>query len=293
MIMKNKSLKSTLGAAVTLAAMTLGTSAAFAETNLDKTLVINGETAIVTRAPAAAHLEGALDEVFSGWIFRKDETQTAQMDDFDNPGMIFVDIAQDAWDTVAGTEGKSCASCHGDVSESMAGVKATYPKWREDGGLVRSIDMEINNCRTTRMGAEPYKLTGGKMTAMNALITLQSRGMPVNVAVDGPAQSMWEQGKELYYTKTGQLEMSCANCHEDNYDLHIRADHLSQGQINGFPVYRLKNAKLNSVHARFKGCVRDTRAETYKPGSQEFLALELYVASRGNGLSVEGPSIRN
>ena len=73
----------------------------------------------------------------------------------------------------------------------------------------------------------------------------------------------------------------------------IRADHLSQGQINGFPTYRLKNAKLNTVHGRFKGCVRDTRAETYKPGSEEFIALELYVASRGNGLSVEGPSVRN
>jgi len=290
--MKNNSLKGTLGMASIVVAMTLGASAVFAETDLGKELIINGETKIVTRAPAPSHIEG-LDEVFSGWIFRKDETQAAQMDDFDNPGMIFVDIAMDAWNTVEGTEGKSCASCHGDVEESMAGVKATYPKWREDAGGVRSIDMEINNCRTTRMGAEPWKLTKGKMTAMNALITLQSRGMPVNVAIDGPAQSMWERGKEMYYTKTGQLEMSCANCHEDNYDMFIRADHLSQGQINGFPVYRLKNAKLNSVHARFKGCVRDTRAETYKPGSEEFLALELYVASRGNGLSVEGPSIRN
>ena len=128
---------------------------------------------------------------------------------------------------------------------------------------------------------------------MTALISVQSRGMPVNVAIDGPAQSVWEQGKELYYTRTGQLELSCANCHEDNYGNMIRADHLSQGQINGFPVYRLKNAKLNTAHARFKGCVRDTRAETYNPGSAEFIALELYVASRGNGLSVEAPSVRN
>ncbi|AXX97016.1 sulfur oxidation c-type cytochrome SoxA [Profundibacter amoris] len=291
--MKNKSLKATFGAAAAMAVLALGSSAAFAETDLDKELIVNGEEKLVTRAPAADHLKGNLDEVFSGWVFRADETQALQMDDFDNPGMIFVDQAMDAWNTVEGTEGKSCASCHGDVEESMAGVKAVYPKWNEAAGEVRSLDMQINDCRTTRMGAEPWKLTKGKMTAMNALITLQSRGMPVNVAIDGPVQSMWERGKEMYYTKTGQLEMSCANCHEDNYDRRIRADHLSQGQINGFPVYRLKNAKLNAVHARFKGCVRDTRAETYKPGSEDFLALELYVASRGNGLSVEGPSIRN
>ncbi len=291
--MKDKSLKVTLGIAAAFAAFTLGSTAAFSEADLDKELIVNGEEKLVTRAPAADHLKGHLDEVYSGWLFRADETQSLQMDDFDNPGMIFVDQARDAWDKVEGTEGKSCASCHGSVEESMAGVKAVYPKWNEAAGELRSLDMQINDCRVNRMGAEPWKLTKGKMTAMNALITLQSRGMPVNVAIDGPVQSMWERGKEMYYTKTGQLEMSCANCHEDNYGKHIRADHLSQGQINGFPVYRLKNAKLNAVHARFKGCVRDTRAETYKPGSEDFLALELYVASRGNGLSVEGPSVRN
>ena len=291
--MKNKSLKATFGAAAAMAVLALGSSAVFAETDLDKELVVNGEEKLVTHAPAADHLKGHLDDVYSGWLFRADETQALQMDDFDNPGMIFVDQARDAWDTVEGTEGKSCASCHGAVEESMVGVKAVYPKWNEAAGEVRSLDMQINDCRVNRMGAEPWKLTKGKMTAMNALITLQSRGMPVNVAIDGPVREMWERGKEMYYTKTGQLEMSCASCHEEHYDNYIRADHLSQGQINGFPVYRLKNAKLNAVHARFKGCVRDTRAETYKPGSEDFLALELYVASRGNGLSVEGPSVRN
>jgi sulfur-oxidizing protein SoxA len=143
------------------------------------------------------------------------------------------------------------------------------------------------------MQAEPWKYGGGDMVNMVALISSVSRGMPVNVAIDGPVRETWEKGKELYYTRFGQLELSCANCHEDNYGRMIRADHLSQGQINGFPTYRLKNTKLNGAHNRFKGCIRDTRAETFAEGSPEFTALELYVASRGNGLSVEGPSIRN
>ena len=175
----------------------------------------------------------------------------------------------------------------------MAGVRAVYPKWNEDAGEVRTLAMQINDCRENQMGAEKYGYTSGNMASMEALISVQSRGMPVNVAIDGPVAAVWEKGKELYYTRTGQLELSCANCHEDNYGNMIRADHLSQGQINGFPAYRLKNAKLNTSHARFKGCVRDTRAETFKPGGEEFIALELYVASRGNGLSVEAPSVRN
>jgi sulfur-oxidizing protein SoxA len=269
----------------------LTTSLAFADP-VDDALILNEETNMVTRTAAPAHLADAVDEVMSGWLFRGTETRAMQADDFDNPGMIFVEQAQDAWMTAEGTEGKSCSSCHNDM-DSMAGVKATYPKWNEAAGEVRTLQMQMNDCRTERMGAEAWGYDKGPAINMEAALSSVSRGMPVNVAVDGPAQSTWELGKELYYTRTGQLELSCANCHEDSYGMMIRADHLSQGQINGFPVYRLKNTKLNGAHSRFKGCVRDTRAETYKPGSAEFVALELYVASRGNGLSVEGPSIRN
>ncbi len=259
----------------------------------DDSLVLNGEIEMTTKAAAPAHMaDTGMDQIISGWHFRADETQALQMDDFENQGMIFVDQGLETWETVDGSEGKSCASCH-EGPESMEGVAASYPKWNEAAGELRTVQMQVNDCRVNRMGAEPWKYDAGVAINVEALIASQSRGMPVNVAIDGPVQAAWEQGKELYYTRTGILEMSCASCHEENYGNHIRADHLSQGQINGFPTYRLKNAKLNGVHSRFKGCVRDTRAETYSPGSEEFIALELYVKSRANGLSVEGPSVRN
>lgn len=128
---------------------------------------------------------------------------------------------------------------------------------------------------------------------MTAAIGLQSRGMPIAVKIDGEAAPFWEKGKDMYYTRYGQLEMSCANCHEDNFGKNIRSDHLSQGQINGFPLYRLKDQGAVSIHQRFVGCVRDTRGVPFEAGSQEFRELELYVASRGNGLSVETPAVRH
>jgi len=257
----------------------------------ERKLVVNGEIEMITRAPAPEYIDG-LSEVISGWEFRSPETQSVQEDDFENPGMIGVDNAREVFETAMGSEGKSCAACH-ESPEDLKGVRAVYPKWDEERGTVQTVEMQVNECVTERMGAEEWNYTGSQMIDMVALISSVSRGMPVDVAVDGPARETWEKGKDLYYTRFGQLELACANCHEDNYDNNIRADHLSQGQINGFPVYRLKNAKLNAVHDRFKGCIRDTRAETFKPGSPEFVALELYVASRGNGLSVEGPSVRN
>lgn len=287
--MKNRSLKVIGGMA---ASLMLGVTSLSAEP-VDDTLTVNEEMTLVTRTAAPAHLSDVMDEVISGWHFRGTETRAMQADDFDNPGMIFVEAGEDSWNTAEGSAGKSCADCHGDAADSMKGVRATYPKFSEAAGKVITVENQVNDCRENRMGAEKWKYSGGDMVNMTALIASVSRGIPVNVAIDGPAQETWELGKELYYARTGQLELSCANCHEDNYGNMIRADHLSQGQINAFPVYRLKNTKLNSVHARFKGCVRDTRAETYSPGSPEFVALELYVASRGNGLAVEGPSVRN
>jgi sulfur-oxidizing protein SoxA len=270
----------------------LGTSA-FAEPDMDARLVVNEELEITTITAAPDHLEGALDQVVSGWHYRGETTRAMQGDDFENPAMAFVDEGLAAWDTVEGTEGESCASCHGDIEESMKGVRASMPKINAENGELWSMEDYVNDCRTNRMGAEAWNWDKAPMKTMTAAIALQSRGMPVDVAIDGAAAPYWEQGKEMYYTRTGLLQLSCANCHEENNGNYIRADHLSQGQINGFPVFRLKQSNLVSMHNRFFGCIRDTRAESYAKGGPEFHALELYVASRGNGLSVEAPAVRN
>lgn len=280
----------TFGTVAVSATALLAAGWAFGDEEAD--LVLNGETPITVRAEAPDHVE-AFDEILSGWLFREVETQALQADDFDNPGMLFVDQALDTWETVEGTEGQSCASCHDDPENSMKGVRAVMPKFNEEKGEMYTLEMYINDCRTERMGAEEWGWNSAPMINMTALISSVSRGMPVDVAIDGPAQSYWEKGKEIYYTRYGQLELSCANCHEDHYGDMIRADHLSQGQSNGFPVYRLRDAGLVSMHNRFRGCIRDTRGETFNLGSAEFIALETYVASRGNGLSVEGPAVRN
>ncbi len=254
-------------------------------------LVINEDITLVTRAAPPASLDGALPEILSGWLFREGETRAMEMDDFSNPAMVFVDQGMDMWNKVDGTEGKSCASCHEDIS-SLKASRASMPKMNEKGDDLWSMENFINNCRTTRMGAEEWKWSGDDMKNMTAAISMAGRGELVHPKIDGAAADWWQKGKDLYYTRFGQLELSCASCHEKNYGHMIRADHLSQGQLSGFPVYRLKDAGLVSIQQRFKGCVRDTRAETFKEGSPEFRALELYVASRGDGLSVEGVGVR-
>lgn len=279
--------------AYALALASVASMAAADPADETKIVINDGEVVLPARAPAPDFLKDTFDEVLSGWLFRDPDTRAMQMDDFENPAMVFVDQGLESWDTVDGTEGKSCASCHEDISESMKGVRAHMPKMNAAGDDLWSQENFINDCRVNRMGAEEWSWNSREMKNMTSAISLQSRGEPISVAVDGAAANWWEKGEDIYYTRYGQLEMACANCHEENAGNLIRADHLSQGQINGFPTYRLKDAGMVSIHQRFVGCVRDTRAETFKPGSAEFRALELYVASRGAGLPVEGVAVRH
>ncbi len=257
---------------------------------VDDTLTIDG-TEMISRTKAP---EGhPFDEVMSGWLFRTAETRALEVDSFVNPGMLEVEQGETIWNTVEGSAGKSCASCHGDAAESMKGVGAHYPKWDAEAGRPINIELQINKCRKNNMGAEPYAFDKDGQKPLTAYIKNQSLGAPVSIDLgQGDLQSWWEKGKELYYTRTGQLNLSCASCHEVNMGKMIRADHLSQGQINGFPTYRLKQGHLISVHNRFRGCIRDTRAEMPKAFSDELMALEVYVTWRGTGLSVETPAVR-
>ncbi|MGI6854938.1 sulfur oxidation c-type cytochrome SoxA [Mesorhizobium sp. 1B3] len=257
---------------------------------VDETLEIDG-VEMITRAPSP---EGhPFEEVLSGWLFREAETRATQMDSFENPGMLAVERGGEIWNTVEGAMGKSCASCHDDAAASMKDVGANYPKWDADAKRPINIELQIDKCRVENMGAEAYKFDDPDQVALASFIKHQSLGTPVKLDLgQGEMQSWWDKGKELYYTRNGQLNFSCSSCHEGAMGKYIRADHLSQGQVNGFPTYRFNTGGMVSLHNRFRGCIRDTRAEMPKAFSDELMALEVYVTWRGTGLSVETPAVR-
>ena len=229
----------------------------------------------------------------SGYTYATPETRAIQDDEFENPAFLWVDYGEELWDTVDGTEGKACASCHENASDSMAKVGATYPIFAPELGKPINIEQRINQCRTERMGAEPWKWESRELLAMTSYVKNQSYGKPVDVSLSDELMPFYEQGKEFYYQRRGQLDMACSNCHVDFSGGQIRANILSQGQPNGFPTYRLKWQKIGSLHRRFRGCNKQVRATPYANGSDEYVNLELFLTHRSNGLPVETPSVRN
>jgi sulfur-oxidizing protein SoxA len=228
----------------------------------------------------------------SGYLFANPETQEMQDDDFSNPAFLWVEIGEKEWSKVEGAAGKSCASCHGDAKQSMKGVGVTYPKYHEGQKKLVNIEQRVNLCRTENMKAPAWKWESDELLGMTTFVKLQSRGMPMNVRVDGPAAPFYEKGKQFYYQRRGQFDLACANCHEDHAGDKLGVELLSQGQSNGFPAYRLKWQKLGSLHRRFRGCNEEVRAEQLPNGADDYVNLELFVAARGNGLLSETPSVR-
>lgn len=285
----HRSFRSTALAAATVASV--GYIVAVSAAPVDDTLVIDEEIEMQTRAAPPEGLP--LPEVISGWHYRTPETRALEADSFQNPGMLGIEQGESIWHTVEGSEGKSCASCHDDASVSMKTVGSSYPKWDANNNRPKNIELQINSCRVDNMGAEAYPFDKGGQKPLTAFIKHQALGTPVNLDLtEGDMQAWFERGKELYYKRTGQLNLSCASCHEKNNGKYIRADHLSQGNVNGFPTYRLKQGTLISTHNRFRGCIRDTRAEFPAAFSDDLMALEVYVTWRGTGLSVETPAVR-
>lgn len=279
-----------LAVAAAVAISGLAISAASGEP-VKEELVIDDVVKILTKVKAP---EGhPFKELLSGWLYRTAETRALEADSFQNPGMLYVERGEEIWNTVDGKAGKSCASCHGKAAETMAGIGANYPKWDADAQRPINLELRVNKCRTQNMQAEAYKFDSPEQKALATYVKYQSLGEPVKIDLaQGDMQTWWDKGKDFYYTRTGQLNLSCANCHEQNNGKYIRADHLSQGNVNGFPTYRLNDANMVSLHGRFRGCIRDTRAEFPDAFSDELMALEVYTTWRSTGLSVETPAVR-
>jgi sulfur-oxidizing protein SoxA len=226
----------------------------------------------------------------SGIEFAGAEVRALQQDDFANPGMHWVARGEKLWNTPAGKSAKSCAACH--AGASMKGVAPRYPKI--DPGAARLVNLEgrVNLCRTRNQDAEPLRVESEELLALTAYVAYQSRGMPVNVAMDWQNRKNFERGREFYYRRLGQMNLSCAHCHERNWGRKLLAETISQGHGNDYPAYRLEWQTMGSLHRRFRSCLYGIRAEMLPAGSPEYLDLELFLAWRAKGLLIETPGVR-
>ena len=236
-------------------------------------------------AHAAAQIP--LAERRSGYEEMGRETRAMQDDDATNPGMLWVLDGEALWGRKAGAANMACADCHG---AGMKGVAARYPKV-SDGKLV-DLEQRINLCRVDQQKAPALAYESRELLALTAYIGLQSRGLPIEVDETEKARSFLEAGRAAYHRRQGQLNLACAQCHDQRHGGRLAGNPIPQGQATGYPIYRLEWQGLGSLQRRLRNCMIGVRAEPYPYGSPELVELEYYLMWRARGMKLETPAVR-
>lgn len=227
-------------------------------------------------------------DIQSGSFFLTPETRNQQADSFENPGYFWVETGAQLFEE-SSKNSQSCASCH---ENSLVSAAATFPKIDAQTGRLFNVEMQVNACRERYQAQSGYEYESEELLALTAFIANQSHGMPIKVSMEGDAQQYFEVGEQEFFKRRGQLNFSCAQCHNENWGKKLRGDTISQGHGNGFPAYRLEWQSMGSLHRRLQDCNEGVRAEAKPLGDPLYVALELYLAVRANGLPLESPAIR-
>jgi sulfur-oxidizing protein SoxA len=233
----------------------------------------------------------AATERLSGTAFMGPSTQAMQRDDSQNPAMLWVKDGEAQWRRKGEGNGKSCASCHGDASTSMRGVAARYPAFDEPHRRPVNLSQRINQCRE-RQQAPPLATDSEDLLALESYIGLQSRGMPIAPPDDVRLRPFMERGEQRWQQRMGQLNLSCAQCHDERAGQRLGSSVIPQGHATGYPIYRLEWQAMGSLQRRLRNCMSGVRAELFPAGSEELVELELYLANRARGMPVETPAVR-
>jgi len=218
-------------------------------------------------------------------------TQAMQREDAMNPAMLWAAEGEQLWGRAPSASSRSCAGCHGEPA-ALRGVAARYPAW--DEALARPVDLNtrINLCRQRHQGQPAWPAEHEQLLSLETLVGLQSRGMPVAPRPDPRMAPHAARGEALFRQRMGQLELSCAQCHEERAGGRLAGSPIPQGHATGYPIYRLEWQGMGSLWRRVRGCMAGVRAEPFAAGSVEFTQLEAYLANRAAGMAVETPGVR-
>ena len=255
-------------------------------------VVVAGVVVFFELRMAAAQVQAQTQPQRSGLEFMSSATQALQKDDSLNPGMLWVGIGEDQWRAAAGTTQRSCAGCHGDARQSMRGVAARYPAFDAALGRPLSLAMRINQCRSQRQGAAALAAQSEPLLALETYVAHQSRGMPIAPPVDERLTADRALGRRLFTQRMGQLELSCAQCHDEHAGARLGGSVIPQGHATGYPIYRLEWQGMGSLPRRLRACMTGVRAEPFAADAREWVALELFLAQRAAGMAVETPGVR-
>jgi sulfur-oxidizing protein SoxA len=248
--------------------------------------------AMLAASALAVRAEIPAAERHSDYVDMSPETKAMQDDDTANPGMLSVLDGEALWSVKAGAAQLACADCHGKADESMKGVAARYPAFDEARRQPVDLEQRINICRAERQKASPFKPESKDLLALSAFVGKQSRGMPITAGADERLKPFIAAGEKLFTGRQGQLNLSCAQCHDERWGKHLGSSLIPQAHPTGYPIYRLEWQSVGSLQRRLRNCMSGMRAQPFDYDALENVELEIFLMVRAKGMPLETPAVR-
>jgi len=189
-------------------------------------------------------------------------------------------------------DGKTYGDCFPDKG---IGIRQNYPYFDPATGEIVTLDLAINRCRQAN-GEKPLKYQTGEIASIEAYMADTSRGKPFDIKIpdDPRARAAYEDGKQFFYARRGQLNFSCASCHVQAAGQRLRGDILAPalGILAAFPIYRSDWGSMGTVDRRFISCNLQVRSVPFPAQDKTYRDLEYFLSYMSNGVAIAGPGTR-
>jgi sulfur-oxidizing protein SoxA len=232
-----------------------------------------------------------IDEYING-IYALDADSRSQWEEIEEfpPYEFDIEEGEELFNTPF-ANGKGYGDC---FANGGIGIRQNYPLWDDSADRVVTLEKAINECRIAN-NEEPLPWRKGKLAKISAYMAFTSRDEAFNIKIPNKkAMLAYQDGKKMFFSRQGQLNMSCANCHITGANVRLRAELSSPalGQVTHFPAFRSQWGELGTLHRRYYGCQKMIRSIPFSVQGNELSNLEYYQTYMSNGLAVNGPGAR-
>jgi len=214
-----------------------------------------------------------------------------------NPAEIIMEEGGEKFEELCGGE-SALAAFLGVKEDKLYKTIAGFPRYVKKLDMVAGLD-QVMQAMMAQNGHKPFALKSKDMFAMLTYVKSLANGEKINIDVNANEQmkKAYALGEEVFTTHRGGRGLSCMSCHSpDIIGSVLRTQPLPDLGVNNaggtWPAYRMTKSSLRTLQRRFQGCMNNALLAVIPIGSEEMVALEVFVTEKGKGKEIAIPGLK-
>ncbi len=238
---------------------------------------------------------------FGGESFAMSDADRAMYTEMleNNPADILVESGNELLEELVGGDA-ALAAFYKVTEDDLAKYIAGFPRYIEDFKQVVTISQSLQGLMH-KHGHKPFKLKSAKMFELSSYVKSIANGENINIDINANKhiKKSYAMGENNYMTPRGGRGLACNSCHSDAViGTVLRTQPLPDLSSKGvavaatWPAYRMTKSSLRTLPRRFQGCMKNALLKVIPLGSEEMVALEVYLTHQAKGSEIAIPGLK-